>query len=133
MSDIGTIQRIKTVDDGYDVQLYDGRILCLRMDTATSCCESPGYFMSHDNLVEFLHARLLSVRVVNGELRGYDLLPEYGEDYKRAKAEGNVMFVNLETSKGMLQFVAYNDHNGYYSHEAQVYWLEKNLLHTERL
>ncbi len=30
------------------------------------------------------------------------------------------MFVNLETNKGTLQFVAYNEHNGHYGHEAKV-------------
>jgi hypothetical protein len=30
------------------------------------------------------------------------------------------MFVNIDTSRGRLQFVAYNAHNGYYSHEATV-------------
>lgn len=27
-----------------------------------------------------------------------------------------VMFINIETTKGFLQFVVYNEHNGYYGH-----------------
>ena len=44
---------------------------------------------------------------------------------------GGAMFVNLETSEGLLQFVAYNAHNGYYGHEAVL--VSKQLNHEERL
>lgn len=30
---------------------------------------------------------------------------------------GSAMFINVETTKGLLQFVAYNEHNGYYGHD----------------
>ena len=45
--------------------------------------------------------------------------------------EGGVMFVNITTSKGVLQFVAYNEHNGYYGHSACV--ISKQLNHEECL
>ena len=41
------------------------------------------------------------------------------------------MFVNVETDKGLLQFVAYNEHNGYYGHEACV--ISKHLNESEYL
>ena len=41
------------------------------------------------------------------------------------------MFVNLETNKGTLQFVAYNEHSGYYGHEAKVQCTQ--LMHSETL
>jgi tRNA(Ile2) C34 agmatinyltransferase TiaS len=41
-------------------------------------------------------------------------------DPKSADFEGGVMFVNIETNEGTLQFVAYNEHNGYYGHIAKV-------------
>ena len=31
-----------------------------------------------------------------------------------------VMFINIETSKGTLQFAVYNCHNGYYGHAVKV-------------
>jgi hypothetical protein len=37
-----------------------------------------------------------------------------------SRDEGGIMFVNLDTDKGKLQFVAYNRHNGYYGHSAAV-------------
>ena len=47
------------------------------------------------------------------------------------RLEGGVMFVNLETDMGTLQFVAYNEHNGYYGHEAKVQCTK--LTHAEHL
>ncbi len=41
------------------------------------------------------------------------------------------MFVNLETNVGLLQFVAYNSHNGYYGHDAVL--VSKQLNLTEAL
>jgi hypothetical protein len=51
--------------------------------------------------------RLLSSKIVERE----------GGD---SRYSGNIMFVNLTTDRGALQFVAYNIHNGYYGHEATV-------------
>lgn len=45
--------------------------------------------------------------------------------------EGNTMFVNIDTDRGVLQFVAYNEHNGYYGHSASV--TSKQLTHGEVL
>ena len=42
------------------------------------------------------------------------------------------MFVNINTSNGALQFAAYNEHNGYYGHEAVVI-SEKSDLDAKRL
>ncbi|MEL3959481.1 hypothetical protein NST17_20225 [Caldifermentibacillus hisashii] len=41
------------------------------------------------------------------------------------------MFVDIITSNGTLQFVAYNEHNGYYGHEAKV--ISTQIEHSEFL
>ena len=41
------------------------------------------------------------------------------------------MFVDIVTDRGVLQFVAYNIHNGYYGHEAKV--ISTQLEHNETL
>ena len=33
---------------------------------------------------------------------------------------GSAMFINVETTRGLLQFAAYNEHNGYYGHEVKL-------------
>ena len=41
--------------------------------------------------------------------------------------DGGIIFLNIETSSGTLQFVVYNAHNGYYGHSAKVI-INKTIL-----
>ena len=97
--------------DGYVVTLEDDTQIKLGIDNGQSCCENWGYLMSEDSFEEFIGAQYLSAQVVDSKLATFDLGGVY---------ESDCMFVNINTSKGLLQFVAYNEHNGYYSHEAVV-------------
>lgn len=81
------------------------------IDNDQQCCEWWGYFMSEDDLDTFVGAKLLRVEVVDTCLRKEKLVDVY---------DGGTMFVDLVTDRGVLQFVAYNDHNGYYGHYATV-------------
>ena len=84
----------------------------LSIQNFQDCCEQQGYFLSEDNLDEFIGAELLDIRIVDDALKVYALL--------NSKSDTYVMFVNIETNKGTLQFTAYNEHNGYYAHKARV-------------
>jgi len=97
--------------DGYIIDT-DKQQIKLGIDNWQACCENWGYFMSEDNLNDFIGAEIRSVAVVDTELRSYEEL--------EALYEGDTMFVNIETTNGLLQFVAYNEHNGYYGHDACV-------------
>lgn len=97
--------------DGF-VITTDQQEIKLGIENQPDCHEHWGYFMSEDDLSEFIGANLISVKVVDTALKNWE---EIEDMY-----EGNVMFVNIETSNGLLQFVAYNEHNGYYGHEACV-------------
>ena len=99
--------------DGFEIITEKQRIL-IAIDNEKSCCEQFGYFSSVDNFDEFIGADLLEIKIVD-EALNVATLPDYClED------GGGVMFVNFETSKGTLQFAAYNAHNGYYGHHAYV-------------
>lgn len=92
------------------------------------CCERWGYFWCNDNPQEFVGSELRGVKLTDTalnevQMQANDLNPN------DKWFEGGVMFVNLETDKGTLQFVAYNEHNGYYGHEAKVQCTQ--LTHTE--
>lgn len=97
------------------------RLIKILIDLETSCCESPGYFCSEDNFEDFISAEVLDVKVVDTALKVYEIT-----DFE----EGGVMFVNLETSKGTLQFAAYNQQNGYYGHNA-ILMIDDNVVHSE--
>lgn len=92
----------------------DKQIVKLGIDDYQSCCENYGYFMSEDNLEDFIGAELLDIKITDTLLKPNNEI-DVNDIY-----EGDVMFVNIETNKGLLQFVAYNEHNGYYGHDACV-------------
>ena len=101
--------------NGYEIKTNE-QVIKLQISNGQSCCESYGHFMSEDDLDEFIGADLISVSIVDDALEKVKL--EHADELE--VYDGGVMFVNLETSKGLLQFVAYNAHNGYYGHEAKV-------------
>jgi hypothetical protein len=97
---------------GYEI-ITNKQSIKLLISSSQGCCESWGYFFSEDNLDDFIGAELKNITLTDIALNTKDL-PDYGLD------QGGVMFVNLETDKGTLQFAAYNSHNGFYGHDAKV-------------
>lgn len=89
------------------------------------CCEQYGCLTTNDDISEFTGANLSGISIVDEVLNNKKI-----EELEYLDC-GGVMFVNIETSKGILQFVAYNAHNGYYGHEAVL--VAKELNHNERL
>ena len=79
------------------------------------CCEQWGYAMSEDDTDYYIGAQFLDIKVVTKDLAKKSL-----SEHADYLDEGDAMFVDVETSKGVLQFVLYNSHNGYYSHSARV-------------
>lgn len=88
----------------------DKQEILLGMDSGQSCCETYGYFMSEDDIEQFIGASIISIYKVDECLKVTEL-PKYLDS-------GGTMFINIETDKGTLQFTAYNAHNGYYIHMA---------------
>lgn len=107
--------------DGYRIVCDDGKDIKMGISNGQNCCENWGYLTSEDNLQQYVGAELLSVKVVD-EALNVETCPDV--------YEGGVTFINVETSKGMFQFVAYNEHNGYYSHDCVL--IENSVkLHEE--
>lgn len=96
--------------EGYIIKTDDETIK-LGISNQQSCCENYGYYMSEDNINDFVGAELINIELCDTALNVSKLEECY---------EGDNMFVNIITDKGSLQFVAYNQHNGYYGHEAVV-------------
>lgn len=111
---------------------YDGFVITtdtqeikIGIENGQSCCENWGYFMSQDDLSDFIHSELVDVTITDTELNVERLQELCDEDYAQC------MFVNIQTSKGLLQFTAYNEHNGYYGHNAVI--ISNSLNHSETL
>lgn len=125
------IVMIETIEDdngksGFIVTTTEQDISLL-IDSIQDCCESWGYFWCNDDVKEFVGAELYGVSITDTALNT-KIVEREGAD---SRDEGDIMFVNLETNKGKLQFVAYNCHNGYYGHEAIVEC--KQLSHSQWL
>lgn len=101
----------------------------LLIDNRQQCCEQWGYFWCNDDPQSFIGAELLSVNITDDALNQAQM-KVHDLDSNKKWFEGGVMFVNLKTNKGILQFVAYNEHNGYYSHRAKVE-CEQLMYHVE--
>ena len=121
-----TILRIEEVTEGKSYSTMSGyrvvteqQDITLLIDDNQNCCEQWGYFWCNDDPDEFIGAKLLDVTVSDTELNEA-MMESDGIDLNSKWFEGGIMFVNLETDRGTLQFVAYNEHNGYYGHEAKV-------------
>lgn len=120
------IEEIKELDgstrmDGFKVITSEQEII-LGIQNVTSCCETWGYFWCNDDVKEFIGAQVVGVTLTNEALITEKVPNIY---------EGGVMFVNIETDRGILQFVCYNKHNGYYGHKATV--MCNQLTHREML
>lgn len=96
----------------------------LGIDNDGQCCESWGYLASNDNLDEFIGAEIVGVKLTDNELFTVDTLPKL--------YEGGMTFFTVETNKGSFQIVAYNEHNGYYSHDVLIV-IDDELIERERV
>lgn len=75
------------------------------------CCEDYGSLASEDDLSDYIGATLIKASVTGTDRVKSDVEFEYGF------GEGDIMFVDFETSNGVFQIAVYNHHNGYYGHD----------------
>lgn len=100
--------------------------IILAIDDRQSCCESWGYFLTEDDTEKFVGAELREVVLTDTNRSSRIFYKGWAEpvvtEGKTTESldSGDVMFVDIVTDRGALQFVAYNAHNGYYGHTARV-------------
>lgn len=107
--------------------------ITMLIDNESSCCESWGYMMTNDDIKEFIGAYIFSISLTDTELGTKNITPkcENDDDDDGDDRAKHVMFVNIDTTRGTLQFAAYNEHNGYYGHEVEI--KSHQLTHTDTL
>jgi hypothetical protein len=93
-----------TFTDDTTLQLWDG---------GQSCCESR-YMTCEDNLPYFVGATLTDVGISEAASPPED---EYGECHE-------IQFLDVTTSKGLIQVATHNEHNGYYG----GFWIQAKLV-----
>ena len=107
--------------EGFQI-ITDVQTIQIGISDSQSCCESFGCIITNDETSEFIGADLIGISITDTALNNKKI------DELEYLDEGGAMFVNFETSEGLLQFVAYNAHNGYYGHEAVLF--SKQLNHN---
>lgn len=108
----------------------DAQTITLSISNEQSCCESWGYFLSEDDPTKFEGAELRGVTLTDTNRTARKFNPPDDLPYDENAVyldEGDVMFADIETDRGVLQFVAYNGHNGYYGHTARL--VSRQLTH----
>ena len=98
--------------EGVIITLEDGTTFKIGIDYDQQCCENAGYITSHDNYEDFIGADFLDYWITTKELCTIEDVPDI--------YEGDMLFYTISTNRGNLQFVAYNEHNGYYAHDVVI-------------
>ncbi len=106
--------------DGYVIKTSEQDVF-LKIGSEQQCCEEYGYFFCNDDFSDFIGSDVLDITLTDTELNTEKFNEIALQQLGRGNSfEGALVFVNIETSKGTLQFVAYNEHNGYYGHQVII-------------
>lgn len=111
--------------DGFVISFSDNTCVKIGIDSGAQCCEVFGYLISEDDLKSFIGSEFIRISVVDKELKKYPVIDELIDEQKE------IMFIDIETNLGTFQIVAYNNHNGYYSHTGVV--ISRDLKYEVRL
>jgi hypothetical protein len=127
----------KQSEEGWKIETTE-QVITLAISNGQSCCENWGYLMSEDWTGKFLEAELRGISLTDTNRTKKTFSGKWTAEMEEKnptaifiEQEGQVMFVDIETDKGTLQFVAYNSHNGYYGHRVRV--SSKQLRITDTL
>jgi len=114
--------------DGFLI-ITDKQTIKIGISSGQDCCEQTGYFATNDDISDFINSELQNIEITDTALmtRKFKEHFELEEEKSPNLDEGGIMFVNLITDKGILQFTVYNQHNGYYGHTAAV--VSEKLTH----
>lgn len=88
----------------------------LLIDDYQSCCEDWGTIACEDEFSNFIGANLIEVSQTTRD----KVTQKYITDTLEDGSIDDAIFLNFKTDKGDLQFVVYNDHNGYYGHDVYI-------------
>lgn len=109
--------------DGYKI-VTDQQEITLLISNGQDCCEDWGYLLTEDEADKYIGAELLGIELTDLNRTNHTFADWREEGYDGPNNisldAGDVMFVDIKTSKGTLQFAAYNGHNGYYGHTVEI-------------
>lgn len=109
----------KIITDKFEIYILIGN--------EQNCCEVFGYISSDDEFSDYIGETITGIIKTDDELnqKVIDKLDLIG-----GSEETNTFFINVETTKGPIQFALYNSHNGYYGHNCFLFI--KNTIDNSR-
>lgn len=136
---------------GVNLELDNGKTVFFGIADNSNCCESWDYLYSSDEVKDFIGAEYLGIEerstwpstidipeecksYRNDESWDYLCSSDQVEDFindEEFDSDCGFQSIDVKTSKGTLQFVVYNIHNGYYSH-AVITIDEENQINDEQ-
>ena len=129
-----TITGILQHQDTQIVIVTDSARYVVEIDDDQHCCEVfGGYIICEDAPDSFVGTKLLKIYLTDTSLNTM-VVKEINEiqNYYDSCWYHNIQFVNIQTTRGLLQFVVYNCHNGYYGHNIQIRKDDK-ILYEDRI
>lgn len=123
------IENKKFDASGIRIILEDNSILYFCIDNYQQCCESSGYITTLDSkdFDNLIGATLYNIEYIGTDLKKYEV--EFNTLKQLDSVLSECMFINIYTSEGKFQFVAYNSHNGYYGHDVLYCTGRENFFH----
>ena len=102
--------------------------LKFEIDSDQSCCEYFGYFSYNEfdkPFEHFIGAEIYQISVSNDDNENKKVFDITKGIKHHVYDIDSAVFINIMTSKGKLQIVIYNEHNGYYGHSIRYSFVDK--------
>lgn len=116
------IKSIEEKNDGDYKGIYittNKAVLKFEIGADRQCCEHFGYFSYNEfdkPYEHFISAEIYQIFISNDESENKKVF-DITEGVEHSMYDiDSAVFINVMTSKGKLQIVIYNEHNGYYGH-----------------
>ncbi len=112
----------------------DKGVYVAEIDDSEQCCEIfGGYFVYEDVISHFIGAELKYIYLTDISLSNHIVEKiEEMQNYYESCDYHNIQFINFETTKGVMQFIVYNCHNGYYGHDV-VIKKDSQILYSDKI
>jgi hypothetical protein len=105
--------------DGYVITTEE-QLIKIGIENEQNCCEHWGYLSSDDDFSHFIGAKIIDIDLTDEALKSIKVKLKKEKLVNNDDRGTNIIFVNVNTDRGLLQFSVYNNHNGYYGHKVAV-------------
>lgn len=104
--------------NGVHITLDNGKDIYFGIGNEQQCCEYWNYLEPKDDMKDFIGAEVLEIKEVKVNTLSTAMHSQLMESTDNLDLDaGDYQAVQVITSKGILEFVVYNAHTGFYAHD----------------